>query len=238
MKKFSKIVALVAAMMLLAGIASAAELEMTGTSVTMNDGGIRINVWNPWGKDDCHAVPDINVIEGMTEMKVTVTVTGADQVGGSFNIWISASNFTEGDEEISIWDGPDSGKNCNTNKVAVNGDGDYTVTLTVDTPWVLGENNFIMIGSDIDAAAWGELNDGEGDASLLAITKIDITKDAADDTPADDTPADDTPADDTPADDTPADDTPATGDATNLVILSAVAILALCGVVVSSKKRA
>lgn len=46
------------------------------------------------------------------------------------------------------------------------------------------------------------------------------------------------PADETPADETPADNTPATGDATSIALLSVVAVLALGGVVVSSKKRA
>ena len=95
----------------------------------------------------------------------------AEEEIGSFNIWISGATNVDG-EDRNIWDGPGSGTGCDTDKIAVSASGEYTVTLSVPDGWVYGENNFMMISTDINVDAWGSYNDGAGLTDLLQITAI------------------------------------------------------------------
>lgn len=118
---------------------------------------------------------------------------------------------------------------------------DGTVALTVDTT--------DLFTTDEDEYARGFLQDYSGD-NACSITKVTITVDesiAGDTAGASDAAADDTTADDTnAADDTTTTEAPAattdssakTGDATSVVALAGLAVVALAGAVVSSKKRA
>ncbi|MCM1309178.1 MAG: hypothetical protein NC223_11315 [Butyrivibrio sp.] len=171
------------------------EFELTGTAVTMDDSGkIRINVFNPWGKDDCHAVKSMEPIDGAVKVDVTVKVTGLEASGlGSFKLWLNGASNVDGNA-VSYWESDGAAKDgCQSTIAEVSADGEYTVTLTSETAWAKGENNFLAVMSDIDAAAWGALNDGAGDTGLLSITAVKASA-AADDTSATDTPSGDSSA--------------------------------------------
>ncbi len=154
---------------------------LTGTSVTMKDGGIRINVFNPWGGDDTHAVESMAPIDGNNKVEVTVKVTGLEASGlGSFKMWLNGGSNVEGNK-VSYWESDGSEKDgCQSTVVEVSEDGEYTITLTSEEAWAAGENNFLAVMSDIDADAWNALNEGEGDAGLLSITGVKASKDATD----------------------------------------------------------
>lgn len=122
MKKFSKLVVVLAAMLLFAGIASAEDYSSVG----------------------------------------------------DFNMWINGSANVDG-TDISYWDaGEGSGSGFASDSVAVSGAGEYTVTATFADGWIYGENNFMMVGTDIDADTWSAFNGGEGATDLLSITKVEV----------------------------------------------------------------
>lgn len=152
---------------------------LTGTSVTMKDGGIRINVYNPWGGDDTHAVESMAPIDGNNKVDVTVKVTGLEASGlGSFKMWLNGGSNVDGNN-VSYWESDGSAKDgCQSTVVEVSEDGEYTVTLTSEEAWAAGDNNFLAVMTDIDADAWNALNEGEGDTGLLSITGVNASKDA------------------------------------------------------------
>lgn len=154
---------------------------LTGTSVTMKDDGIRINVYNPWGGDDTHAVESMAPVGGNNKVEVTVKVTGLEASGlGSFKMWLNGGSNVDGNK-VSYWESDGSAKDgCQSTVVEVSEDGEYTVTLTSEEAWVAGENNFLAVRTDIDADAWNALNEGEGDKGLLSITGVKASKDATD----------------------------------------------------------
>lgn len=160
---------------------------LTGTSVTMKDGGIRINVYNPWGGDDAHAVESMAPIDGAVEVSVTVKVTGLEESGlGNFKMWLNGGSNVDGNN-VSYWESDGSEKDgCQSTVVEVSEDGEYTVTLTSEAAWAAGENNFLAVMTDIDADAWNALNEGEGDTGLLSITGVEAVKGGATDVPSGD----------------------------------------------------
>ncbi|MBR1392786.1 MAG: NPXTG-anchored protein [Ruminococcus sp.] len=181
--------ALAVSAMAISAFAADKDLTTTGTSVTMDDSGIRINLWNPWGGDDTHAVTDIKEIEGATAIAITVKASDVAALGG-YKLWINASNFLESDSSkdnynanfVNYWES-EGAAGENTHAVSsvadVTADGEYTVTLTLDegVTWALGDNNFVMIGSNIDAAAWKALDadEGNGNPATLDIVKVTVT---------------------------------------------------------------
>lgn len=195
--KIKKIVAaILAGTMVFAAMAVSAfavsDFELTGTAITMDDSGIRINVFNPWGTEEngCHAVKSMEPIDGAVKVDVTVKVTGLEASGlGSFKMWLNGASNVTGNEAVSYWEKDGVAKDgCQSTIVEVAADGEYTVTLTTGTAWAKGENNFLAVMSDIDAAAWKELNGGEGDAGLLSITAVKASAEAGD-TPTGDSAA-------------------------------------------------
>lgn len=150
---------------------------LTGTSVTMKDGGIRINVYNPWGGDDTHAVESMAPIDGAVKVEVTVKVTGLEASGlGNFKMWLNGGSNVDGNA-VSYWESDGSKKDgCQSTVVEVSEDGEYTVVLTSEVAWAAGDNNFLAVMTDIDADAWNALNGGEGDTGLLSITGVNAVK--------------------------------------------------------------
>lgn len=150
---------------------------LTGTSETMKDGGIRINVYNPWGGDNAHAVESMAPIDGAVKVEVTVKVTGLEASGlGNFKMWLNGSSNVDGNA-VSYWEIDGSEKDgCQSTVVEVSEDGEYTVVLTSKEAWAAGDNNFLAVMTDIDADAWNALNEGEGDAGLLSITGVKAVK--------------------------------------------------------------
>ncbi len=128
-KVFAGMAAAALAATTLALSASAAELEMTGTSVTMNDSGIRVNVYNPWGGDDTHAVPSMEGLDGATQIDIKVKVTGVDAVGSFNMVVVGATNDDAG--TLAYWKEGDAANtgNCGSVPVEVTADGEYTVSL-------------------------------------------------------------------------------------------------------------
>lgn len=194
--KIKKIVAaILAGTMVIAAMAVSAfavsDFELTGTAITMDDSGIRINVFNPWGTEEngCHAVKSMEPVDGAVKVDVTVKVTGLEASGlGSFKLWLNGAANVDGCN-VSYWEKDGSAKDgCQSTVAEVSADGEYTVTLTSEAAWVKGDNNFLAVMSDIDAAAWNELNDGEGDAGLLSITAVKASAEAGD-TPTGDSAA-------------------------------------------------
>ena len=178
MKKFKKVLAavLTGTMVVASMVCSAfavGDFTMTGTSVTLDDSGIRINIYNPWGKEDTHAVDSMEKIDGAKAVTVTVKVTGMEADGiKSFNMWLNGASNVDGNA-VSYWEKDGTAKDgCQSTIVNVTNDGEYKLTLTSETAWAKGDNNFLMVGTDIDKDVWGALNGGEGDAKLLAITAV------------------------------------------------------------------
>ena len=183
MKKFKKVLAAVlAGTMVVASMVCSAfatgDFKTTGTSVTLDDGGIRINIYNPWGKDDTHAVDSMANVDGAKAVTVTVKVTGMEKDGiKSFNMYLNGASNVDGNK-VSYWEKDGAKKDgCQSTTVNVTADGEYKLTLTSDEAWKVGDNNFLMVGTDIDKDAWNALNGGEGDASLLAITAVTASAD-------------------------------------------------------------
>lgn len=192
--KIKKIVAaILAGTMVFAAMAVSAfavsDFELTGTAITMDDSGIRINVFNPWGTEEngCHAVKSMEPIDGAVKVDVTVKVTGLEASGlGSFKMWLNGGS-NDDDSSVSYWESDGSKKDgCQSTVVEVSEDGEYTITLTSEKAWVAHENNFLAVMTDIDADAWNALNGGEGDKGLLSITGVEAVKEGATDVPSGD----------------------------------------------------
>lgn len=164
---------------------------LTGTSITMKDGGIRINVYNPWGQEDSHAVESMAPVDGAVKVEVSVQVTGLEASGlGNFKMWLNGASNVDGND-VSYWEGDGSKKDgCQSTVVEVSEDGVYTIALTSDVAWAAGDNNFLAVMTDIDADAWNALNDGEGDEGLLSITAVSAVK-GENEGPATDVPSGD-----------------------------------------------
>lgn len=91
MRKIFAGMAAAAMAMTMAISASAEEVALTGKAITMNDSAIRVNIFNPWGDETCKAVESMEVFDYAVQADVTVKVTGADQVGGKFKMYINGS---------------------------------------------------------------------------------------------------------------------------------------------------
>ena len=244
MRKFKKVLAAVlAGTMAVASMVCSAfaadGFEMSGTSVTLNDGGIRINVWNPWGADNTRAVKSMAPIDGAKAVTVTVKVTGMEADGiNSFNMWLNGASNVEGNA-VSYWENDGTAKDgCQSTIVNVTKDGEYKVTLTSETAWAKGDNNFLMVGTDIDKDAWGALNDGEGDAGLLSITNVEVTEPAEKPSESSEAPSESSNA--APSESTGAGEEVPTGESSTVALTLLVAACAIVGVcvAVSVKKSA
>lgn len=229
MKKFSKILACALALVTILSFALADELTLSGQGQVRAEGGVyRVNLYNSWTNDANDTIVTPADFAGANKISVTFTVSGLGDKSGKFGINMSNSDWGE----VQYWfDDNDRSAVVSAEDVTVSADGTYTVSLSTVGDYLFDELVFIDLQSDIAA------DEDEADLEItsgisITIDKVEIEKPAAD---ADTTTPDDTT---TPADTTTPDDSPKTGDATSIVVLAVVAVLAMGGVVVSSKKRA
>ena len=217
MKKFMKMLACALALVTVLGLACADEVALSGQGQVRAEGDVyRVNLYNGWTGDANDTIVDPAAFEGANEIKVTFTVSGLGDKSGKFGI-----NMSNGDwGDVQYWFDDTVTAVAATN-VDVAADGTYTVSLATTGDYLFDTVAFIDLQSDVAC------DEGEKDLELtsgisITIDKVEVTMPGA--------------AEDTTTDDTTTDDQPATGDATSLVVLAMVAMVAFAGVVVSKKR--
>lgn len=151
--------------------AAVTEIPYTGSNVlATEDNGtdIRLNLLNIWGGNNTSDINSATVVEDNITVTFTISGLGANSTnvntdgtpGAAYQMWLSGSVGSAG-----AWN---PGENGNE-PIAINGDGQYTVT------WNFGETydtiNALIISSNINFYQYGESIDASG----LSITLDKIT---------------------------------------------------------------
>ncbi|MBQ8280835.1 MAG: LPXTG cell wall anchor domain-containing protein [Lachnospiraceae bacterium] len=244
MKKFTRIVAIIAAMMMLAGIASAADYTATiafadadwsnqdwatavsvtgdGTYTITTTGGIAEETPTSEGAvvfciDITGVTTDLLAAHGLTNDDITAD-TGAGKAAGfndAFGIVVTVDSIKVDGTEVAV----------DNSKVLV-GDLEDKGNLRIEIYNEYGDTKNTGAAADLDALVFSTDMEITFTIKGLDTALTGVKYDASADTTTDDT------ATETPS----TDEQPATGDATNIVVLAVVAVIALAGVVVSKKR--
>lgn len=243
MKKFTRIVAIIAAMMMLAGIASAADYTATiafadadwsnqdwatGVSVTgdgtytiTTTGGIAEATPTSEGAvvfciDLTGVTTDLLAAHGLTNDDITAD-TGAGKAAGfndAFGIVATVDSIKVDGTEVAV----------DNSKILV-GDLEDKGNLRIEIYNEYGDTKNNGAAADLDALVFSTDMEITFTIKGLDTALTGVKYDASADSSTNDTT-------ETPS----TDDQPETGDATNIVVLAMVAVLAFAGVVVSKKR--
>lgn len=242
MKKLAKVLACVLAIAMLAGFACAADSKDVTVSPAVAEGGSFAITFDTTGlfttdEEEYGRAWLQTYGDAITVTKVTITYDGAevdvtdyatlDGSDGNYTLYLTPE--TKNDEVVAEGYLEDASTLDKVTSIS------YYVTLgapaDAEAAWwggAIGTNNSTAGWNSF--GQWTSAEDDRGSKEFILVAGSGETTDTPDDTT-------DTPDDTTDTPDT-TDSTPKTGDATSIIALALVAVAAMGGVVVSSKKRA
>ncbi|MCH5324199.1 MAG: leucine-rich repeat protein [Eubacterium sp.] len=128
------------------------EVPLDNAGMTVDDGGLRVNIVHPWASSDdwdTFNIIDSVKFEGTQTISFKFTVEGYEEYGKPFNAWlIFATNTWDDESNLYYWGAGDS-FGVHQTPVAIRGNGEYVITLTTDRPIVVEDNFFIALQTDI-----------------------------------------------------------------------------------------